>query len=67
LPIVAVAQLKLFKMAHRLLVEPDSVAGLVEAIARLDEIRHTCRQQAEAEFFKWAIALSSGFRDILRG
>jgi len=33
------------------LVEPDSVAGLVEAIARLDEIdRYACRQQAETEY-----------------
>lgn len=33
------------------LVEPDDVAGLVTAIAQLDKIdRHTCRQQAEAEF-----------------
>ena len=33
------------------LVEPDSVDGLVDALARLDEIdRYTCRQQAEAEF-----------------
>ncbi|MGA7932159.1 MAG: glycosyltransferase family 4 protein [Kovacikia sp.] len=33
------------------LVEPDSVAGLVEAIAHLDQIdRHTCRQQAEATY-----------------
>lgn len=33
------------------LVEPDSVAGLVEAIGQLDQIdRYTCRQQAEARF-----------------
>lgn len=33
------------------LVEPDSVAGLVEAIQRLDQInRDTCRQQAEAKY-----------------
>jgi UDP-glucose:tetrahydrobiopterin glucosyltransferase len=33
------------------LVEPDSVPGLIDAIARLDEInRYTCRQQAETEF-----------------
>jgi len=33
------------------LVEPDSVPGLVDAIARLDQIdRHTCRQQAEAQY-----------------
>jgi UDP-glucose:tetrahydrobiopterin glucosyltransferase len=33
------------------LVEPDNIAGLVEAIARLDQIdRQICRQQAEARF-----------------
>lgn len=33
------------------LVEPDSIAGLVDAIAYLDQInRYTCRQQAETEF-----------------
>lgn len=33
------------------LVEPDSIPGLVNAIARLDEInRHACRHQAETEF-----------------
>ncbi|MBD2091779.1 glycosyltransferase family 4 protein [Microcoleus sp. FACHB-1515] len=33
------------------LVEPDSVAGLVSAIARLDKLdRHACRHQAEAEY-----------------
>ncbi|WP_421658422.1 glycosyltransferase family 4 protein [Leptothermofonsia sp. ETS-13] len=33
------------------LVEPDSVDGLVQAIARLDQIdRHACRQQAEADY-----------------
>ena len=33
------------------LVEPDSVAGLVEAIAQLNTIdRYACRQQAETEF-----------------
>lgn len=33
------------------LVEPDSVTGLIDAIARLDTInRYTCRQQAETEF-----------------
>lgn len=33
------------------LVEPDDVAGLVAAIAQLEKIdRHTCRQQATAEF-----------------
>ncbi|MBW4579764.1 MAG: glycosyltransferase family 4 protein [Tildeniella nuda ZEHNDER 1965/U140] len=33
------------------LVEPDNIAELVEAIAHLGEIdRHTCRQQAEADY-----------------
>jgi UDP-glucose:tetrahydrobiopterin glucosyltransferase len=33
------------------LVEPDSVAGLVEAIGQLDQIdRYTCRQQTEVRF-----------------
>jgi UDP-glucose:tetrahydrobiopterin glucosyltransferase len=33
------------------LVEPDSVAGLIEGIQNLDQIdRHRCRQQAEEEF-----------------
>ncbi len=33
------------------LVEPDSVPGLVQAIAKLDQIdRHHCRQQAEQEY-----------------
>ncbi|MGB7415502.1 MAG: glycosyltransferase family 4 protein [Thermosynechococcaceae cyanobacterium] len=33
------------------LVEPDSVAGLVDAIANLPQIsRHACRQQAEQEY-----------------
>jgi UDP-glucose:tetrahydrobiopterin glucosyltransferase len=32
-------------------VEPDSVEGLVRAIASLDRIdRHACRRQAEQEF-----------------
>jgi len=51
------------------LVEPDSVNGLVEAIARLDEIdRYTCRQQAEAEFSLEALGdrFETWFRDILR-
>ncbi len=51
------------------LVEPDSVAGLVEAIARLDEIdRHTCRQQAEAEYSLEALGdrFEEWFWDILR-
>jgi UDP-glucose:tetrahydrobiopterin glucosyltransferase len=50
------------------LVEPDSVTGLVEAIARLDKIdRRTCRQQAEAEFSAQAMGdrLEQWFQDIL--
>ncbi len=50
------------------LVEPDSVNGLVDAIARLDEIdRHTCRQQAETEFSLEALGdrFEKWFRDIL--
>ncbi|MBE9015967.1 glycosyltransferase family 4 protein [Chroococcidiopsidales cyanobacterium LEGE 13417] len=51
------------------LVEPDSVEGLVNAIARLDEInRYTCRQQAEAEFSLEALGdrFEQWFRDILQ-
>jgi UDP-glucose:tetrahydrobiopterin glucosyltransferase len=50
------------------LVEPDSVNGLVDAIARLDEIdRYACRQQAEAEFSLEALGerFEKWFRDIL--
>lgn len=50
------------------LVTPDSVEGLVNAIARLDEIdRYTCRQQAEAEFSLEALGdrFEQWFRDIL--
>lgn len=50
------------------LVEPDSVNGLVDAIARLDEIdRYTCRQQAETEFSLAALGdrFEKWFRDIL--
>jgi UDP-glucose:tetrahydrobiopterin glucosyltransferase len=50
------------------LVEPDSVAGLVEAIRRLDEIdRRNCRQQAEAEYSLEALGdrFEAWFRDIL--
>ncbi|MBW4690809.1 MAG: glycosyltransferase family 4 protein [Lyngbya sp. HA4199-MV5] len=33
------------------LVEPDSISGLVDAIARIDQInRYTCRQQTEATY-----------------
>lgn len=51
------------------LVEPDSVAGLVDAIARLDEIdRYTCRASVEAEFSLAALGdrFEEWFRDILR-
>lgn len=50
------------------LIEPDSVTGLVNAIARLDEIdRYTCRQQAETEFSLEALGdrFEKWFRDIL--
>jgi UDP-glucose:tetrahydrobiopterin glucosyltransferase len=49
------------------LVEPDSVMGLVNAIARLDQInRYTCRQQAETEFSLLALGdrFEKWFRDI---
>jgi UDP-glucose:tetrahydrobiopterin glucosyltransferase len=40
------------------LVEPDSVAGLVEAIGKLDQInRAVCRQQAEAKFSLMALGV----------
>ncbi|MEB3356645.1 MAG: glycosyltransferase family 4 protein [Synechococcales bacterium] len=50
------------------LVEPDSVAGLVAAIARLDELdRHTCRQQAEASYSLEAMGgrVEQWLKDIL--
>ena len=50
------------------LVEPDSRIGLVDAIARLDQIdRHTCRQQAEAEYSLKALGdrFEQWFRDIM--
>ena len=50
------------------LVEPDSVAGLVAAIAQLDQIdRRTCRQQAEAQFSMQAMGerVEAWFSDLL--
>jgi UDP-glucose:tetrahydrobiopterin glucosyltransferase len=50
------------------LVEPDSVAGLIAATARLDEInRDTCRHQAETEFSLQALGdrFESWFYKIL--
>lgn len=50
------------------LVEPDSVSGLVDAIARLKQIsRHTCRQQAAAEYSLPALAerFENWFQNIL--
>jgi UDP-glucose:tetrahydrobiopterin glucosyltransferase len=50
------------------LVKPDDVAGLVAAIARLDEIdRHTCRQQAEARYSMTAMGdrIEAWFQDII--
>jgi len=52
------------------LVEPDSVAGLVAAIARLDEIdRYVCRQQAEIEYSLAALGdrFEQWFHNILLG
>jgi UDP-glucose:tetrahydrobiopterin glucosyltransferase len=51
------------------LVEPDSVEGLVAAIARLPEIdRHHCRQQAESEYSLVAMGdrIESWFQDLLQ-
>lgn len=50
------------------LVEPDSVAGLADAIARIDAIdRAACRQQAEEEYGLgvWGDRFEDWFRDIL--
>lgn len=50
------------------LVEPDSVSGLVGAIAKIDQIdRVACRQQAEAEFSQAAMGdrMEEWFADIL--
>ncbi|MCX7594275.1 MAG: glycosyltransferase family 4 protein [Fischerella sp.] len=50
------------------LVEPDSVAGLVEATQRIHEInRHSCRQQAETEFSLEALGdrFEKWFREII--
>jgi UDP-glucose:tetrahydrobiopterin glucosyltransferase len=50
------------------LVEPDNVAELVGAIARLDQIdRAACRQRAEAEYSMVAMGdrVEAWFRDIL--
>ena len=51
------------------LVEPDSVPGLVGAIAKIDQIdRAACRYQAEAEFSQAAMGdrMEKWFADILR-
>lgn len=51
------------------LVEPDDVNGLVDAIARLDEIeRYTCRKQAETEYSLEALGdrFELWFREILQ-
>ncbi|MDJ0701812.1 MAG: glycosyltransferase family 4 protein [Leptolyngbyaceae cyanobacterium MO_188.B28] len=50
------------------LVEPDSVDGLTEAIAQVDQLsRRACRQQAEAEYSLTALGerFEQWFRDIL--
>jgi len=52
------------------LVEPDSIDGLVQAIAYLDQIdRHTCRQQAEAQYSMAAMGdrVEAWFEDVLQG
>ena len=49
------------------LVEPDSVTGLVEAIARLEDLdRAACRRQAEAEFSLTALGdrFEAWFREL---
>lgn len=51
------------------LVEPDSVAGLVSAIARLDQIdRQACRRWAETEYSMQAMGdrLEAWFMDMLQ-
>lgn len=50
------------------LVEPDSVEGLVEAMADLDKIdRYACRQRVEAEYSNQAMGdrIEQWFQDIL--
>lgn len=50
------------------LVEPDSVAGLVEAIAHLDEIdRHACQESAKATYSMTAMGdrVEAWFQEIL--
>ncbi len=52
------------------LVEPDSVEGLVEAMAHLDKIdRYACRQRVEAEYSNQAMGdrMEQWFQDILSG
>jgi UDP-glucose:tetrahydrobiopterin glucosyltransferase len=51
------------------LVEPDSIEGLVQAIARLDQIdRYACRQQAEKQYSMAAMGdrIEAWFNDILK-
>jgi UDP-glucose:tetrahydrobiopterin glucosyltransferase len=51
------------------LVEPDDIAGLVDAIARLDEIdRHACRRAAEHTYSMLAMGdrVEAWFHDILQ-
>lgn len=51
------------------LVEPDSIDGLVEAIAHLDEIdRHTCRQHAEQRYSLAAMGdrVEAWLKDMVR-
>ncbi|UBF27639.1 glycosyltransferase family 4 protein [Kovacikia minuta CCNUW1] len=52
------------------LVEPDHIAGLVTAIAQLDQIdRHTCRQQVELDYSLEALGdrLEQWFGELLAG
>jgi len=51
------------------LVEPDSVAGLVEAMGQLDKIdRYACRQRVEAEYSNQAMGdrIEQWFFDLLK-
>lgn len=52
LPIVGVGPAEIVRDGETgFLVEPDNVAGLVEAIEKLDNLdRACCRRQAEAEY-----------------
>ena len=70
MPIVAAAHAEIVREGETgWLVEPDSVAGLVSAIAQLDGLdRRACRRQAEAEYSLEAMSdrLEAWFEAILR-